>query len=52
MTMVIMAIKVIEADFLEPIADKLTLVQTQNLVKIQPWEASGREPPIVAGGVR
>ncbi|WP_333441997.1 hypothetical protein [Microcoleus sp. F10-D1] len=33
----------IEADFLEPIADKLTLVQTQNLVKIQPWEASGRE---------
>ncbi|MEG5038354.1 MULTISPECIES: hypothetical protein [unclassified Microcoleus] len=49
---IIMAIKVIEADFLEPIADKLTLVQTQNLVKIQPWEASEREPQIVAGGVR
>jgi len=49
---VIMAVKLIEADFLEPISDKLTLVQTQNLVKIQPWEASGREPQIVAGGVR
>ncbi|MEG4516968.1 MULTISPECIES: hypothetical protein [unclassified Microcoleus] len=48
MTMVIMARKEIEADFLEPIADKLT----QNLVKIQPWEASGREAQIVAGGVR
>ncbi|MEG4044262.1 MULTISPECIES: hypothetical protein [unclassified Microcoleus] len=47
-----MAIKLIEADFLEPIADKLTLVPTQNLVKIQPWEASGLEPQIAAGGVR
>lgn len=52
LTMVIMGIKLIEADFLEPIADKLTLVQNQNLVKIQPWEASGPEPQIVAGGVR
>ncbi|MEG4066115.1 hypothetical protein QUA42_01965 [Microcoleus sp. Pol11C2] len=47
-----MAIKLIEADFLAPIADKLTLVPTQNLVKIQPWEASGPEPQIAAGGVR
>lgn len=47
-----MAIKLIEGNFLEPIADKLTLVPTHNLVKIQPWEASGREPQIVAGGVR
>ena len=51
-SMIIMAIKLIKANFLEPIADKLTLVQTQNLVKIQPWEASGRELQIVAGGVR
>ncbi|MBD1886987.1 hypothetical protein [Microcoleus vaginatus] len=50
--MVIMAIKVIEADFLEPMAEKLTLVQSQNWVKIQPSQASGREPQIVAGGVR
>jgi len=49
--MVIMAIKLIEADFLEPIADKLTLVENRNLVKIQPWEASEPEPQIVAGGV-
>ena len=47
-----MALKLIEGNFLELIADKLTLVQTQNLVKIQPWEASGRELQIVAGGVR
>ncbi|MEG4575934.1 hypothetical protein QUA56_25200 [Microcoleus sp. N3A4] len=46
-----MAIKLIEADFLEPIPDKLTLVQTQNLVEIQPWNVSGPEPQIVAGGV-
>ncbi|MEG4306374.1 hypothetical protein QUB16_27260 [Microcoleus sp. D3_18a_C4] len=50
--MVIMAIKLMEGNFLEPIADKLTLVQTQNLVKIQPWEGSGPEPQIAAGGVR
>ncbi|MEG4038847.1 hypothetical protein QT998_05665 [Microcoleus sp. S1D4] len=47
-----MALKLIEAYFLEPIADKLTLVPTLNLVKIQPWEASRPEPQIVAGGVR
>ncbi len=47
-----MPIKLIEADFLEPIADKLTLMPTHNLVKIQPWEGSGPEPQIAAGGVR
>lgn len=50
--MVIMAIKLIEADFLEPIADKLIQVPSQNLVKIQLWEASGPEPQIAGGGVR
>ncbi|MEG4861902.1 MULTISPECIES: hypothetical protein [unclassified Microcoleus] len=49
--MVIMAIELNKANFLEPIPDKLNLVQTQNLVKIQPWNLSGREPQIVAGGV-
>ena len=46
-----MAIKLIEVDLLESIPDKLTLVQTQNLVKIQPWNVSRPEPQIVAGGV-
>ena len=46
-----MALKLIEAEFLEPIADKLALVQTQNRVKIQPWNLSGGESQIVAGGV-
>ncbi|MEG4873941.1 hypothetical protein QUB01_01430 [Microcoleus sp. CZ3-B4] len=46
-----MAIELNKANFLEPIPDKLNLVQTQNLVKIQPWNLSGREPQIVAGGV-
>ncbi|MEG4274069.1 MULTISPECIES: hypothetical protein [unclassified Microcoleus] len=46
-----MTIKLIEADFLEPIYDKQTLVQTLNLVKIKPWNLSGGEHQIVAGGV-
>ncbi|MEG4228924.1 hypothetical protein QUA35_22825 [Microcoleus sp. N9_B2] len=46
-----MAIELNEANLLEPIPDNLALVQTQNLVKIQPWNLSGREPQIVAGGV-
>ncbi|MBE9093394.1 hypothetical protein IQ252_05430 [Tychonema sp. LEGE 07203] len=49
--MVIMAIELNKANFLEPIPDKLNLVQTQNLVEIQPGNLSGREPQIVAGGV-